>query len=56
MSGIMSLVISIINIGFVSDIINIWLSTWSSSFMIAFPAVVLVSPLVNKFVNLLLKG
>jgi len=56
MSCIISLIISIINIGLVSDIVNIWLSAWSSSFLIALPAVVIVSPLVHKFVDLLLKG
>ncbi len=56
MSCIMSLVISISNIGFVGDIVSIWLGTWLFSFMVAFPTVVIVSPLAHKFVGSILKG
>jgi len=52
MSLFMSFVINVFNIGLVSAIASIWLSTWLFSFMIAFPAVVIVSPLAHKFVNL----
>lgn len=55
MSCIMSHVISIFNVGLVSNIISIWFKAWIFSFMIAFPTILLVSPLVHKLVSLVLK-
>lgn len=55
MSGIISMVISIANMGFVSNIINIWLSSWAFAFSIAFPAIIIVSPFVHKLVSLVVK-
>jgi len=56
MSGIMSLVISIINLGLVDNIIFIWLSAWKFAFIIAFPVVSIVSPIVNKIVRFLVRA
>ena len=50
----MSLVISIFNVGFVENILNIWIKAWSFSFLVAFPVVLLVSPTVKKLVNLVI--
>lgn len=55
MSCIMSLVISIFNVGLVSNIIFIWLKAWAFAFTVAFPTILLVSPLVHKLVSLVLK-
>lgn len=55
MSCIMSLVISVFNVGFVENILNIWIKAWSFSFLVAFPAVLLVSPTVKKLVNLVVE-
>lgn len=52
MSCLMSLVISIYNVGLVDDIVSIWLKAWVFSFFVAFPAVIIVSPVVRKLVNL----
>jgi hypothetical protein len=54
MSCIMSLVISIFNVGLVPDIIVIWLKAWSFAFVVAFPTILLVSPVVHKLVGLVL--
>jgi hypothetical protein len=51
MSCIMSFVISVHNVGWVDDIVSIWLSAWIFAFSIAFPAIMLVSPIVNKLVS-----
>jgi hypothetical protein len=51
----MSLVISIFNVGFVSNIVSIWLSARAFAFVIAFPTIIIVSPLVHKLVSLVLK-
>ena len=55
MSGIMSLVITIFNLGVVSDLFSIWLQGWGFAFCVAFPTILIVSPLVQKLVILLLK-
>ena len=54
MSSIMSLVISLFNVGLVDNIIAVWLKAWCFAFMFAFPTVVLVSPIVHKLVALVL--
>jgi hypothetical protein len=54
MSGIMSFVISVFNIGMVPNIITLWLKAWSFAFTIAFPTIMIVSPLVHKLVSLVL--
>ncbi|EAT13217.1 DUF2798 domain-containing protein [Bermanella marisrubri] len=48
MSGFMSLVISVFNVGFVADIGVIWLKAWSFAFVVAFPTVIFVAPIVQK--------
>jgi hypothetical protein len=50
MSGIMSLVISIFNVGLIDGILTIWLKAWVFSFVVAFPTVIIVSPVVRKLV------
>jgi len=50
----MSLVISIFNVGLVSNIISIWLKAWSFAFVVAFPTIIVVSPFVWKLVRLVL--
>lgn len=39
MSGVMSLFISLINIGAVDGIVGIWLRAWALAFTVAFPLV-----------------
>jgi hypothetical protein len=46
----MSLVISIFNVGLIEGIFLIWLKAWAFSFVVAFPTVSLVSPIVRKLV------
>ncbi|PKG84285.1 hypothetical protein CXF85_08765 [Colwellia sp. 75C3] len=54
MSCIMSFVISIFNVGMVTNIVAIWLKAWSFAFIVAFPAIIIVSPIVHKLVSLVL--
>lgn len=54
MSGAMSLVISIFNIGIVTNIIVIWLNAWGISFIVAFPTIIIISPFVQKLVKLVI--
>ena len=54
MSGVMSFAISVFNVGMVSNIIAIWLQAWSFAFFIAFPTIIIISPIVHKLVSLVL--
>jgi len=53
MTFIMSLIITIINIGFVDNILYIWIHAWIVSFAVAFPAVLVVLPFVRKLVTVI---
>lgn len=55
MSGLMSLMVSLINMGFADDILYLWLKAWSIAFVIAFPTILIISPHVQKLVELVLK-
>ncbi|WP_114325768.1 DUF2798 domain-containing protein [Candidatus Colwellia aromaticivorans] len=54
MSGIMSFAISVFNVGMVTNIITLWLQAWGFAFMVAFPTIFIVSPIVHKLVSLVL--
>lgn len=55
MSCLMSFIISIFNMGFVDNIFYIWIKAWIFSFSVAFPSVIMVTPVVGKLVNLTIK-
>jgi hypothetical protein len=50
MSGIMSFVISLFNLGWVDGILLRWLQSWVFAFSVALPAIILVTPLVRQLV------
>jgi len=56
MSCFMSLVISIFNVGFVDNILYVWLKAWGFAFVVGFPIFILVSPVVKKLVNLVINN
>jgi hypothetical protein len=49
------LVITVHNIGLVPNILYIWLDAWAFAFVVAFPAVMLVAPVVRKLVVKLIR-
>ena len=51
----MSLSISILNSGLVEDLVSIWLRTWVFAFGVAFPVIIIVSPMVTALMSLLIK-
>lgn len=55
MSCIMSFVISVFNVGLVHNIAAIWLKAWLFAFLIAFPTIMLVVPVVRYLVERLLR-
>ncbi|OFI34274.1 DUF2798 domain-containing protein [Alteromonas lipolytica] len=54
MSGIMSLVVTTINIGFVDELAVRWLNSWPMTFAIAWPTIMLVAPMVKRIVGRLI--
>lgn len=56
MSCIMSLVISIFNVGLAENILSIWLKAWGFAFIVAFPIVTFISPIVRKLVSLVVEN
>ena len=50
MTLIMSLIITIINVGFIENILHVWMRAWFISYAVAFPAILIVLPFVKKFV------
>lgn len=52
MSFLMSFVITLFNVGFVDNLISLWLKAWGFAFVVAFPKVTLVAPVVNKLTRL----
>lgn len=54
MSCIMSFVISAFNMGLHWQIIHIWLKAWAFAFIVAFPTITVVAPLVQKLVSLVI--
>jgi len=53
MSGFMSFVVTLINVGFVDGFIMKWLNAYWRAFLVAFPTIMIVVPLVRKFVGFL---
>ena len=51
----MSLVITLFNVGLVDKLVIIWFKAWAFAFMVAFPAVTIIAPIVHKLTNLLVE-
>tara|TARA_R110000868_G_scaffold17258_2_gene76023 strand:- start:27075 stop:27227 length:153 start_codon:yes stop_codon:yes gene_type:complete len=49
------MVVTLINMGLVDNLLTIWLRAWSISFVIAFPTIVVVAPLVKKLVDVVIE-
>lgn len=45
---------SVFNVGMVSNIITLWLQAWSFAFIVAFPTIMIISPVVHKLVSFVL--
>jgi len=46
--------VSLINMGFIDNIVFVWLKAWAIAFTIAFPTILIISPHVQKLVELVL--
>ncbi len=54
MSCTISLIICIYNFGLENNIIAAWLNAWFLSFVVSFPTIILLSPIIYRFVNLII--
>ncbi|WMN59620.1 DUF2798 domain-containing protein [Pseudoalteromonas xiamenensis] len=54
MSCIMSFVITVMNAGFVNHLLTIWLRAWAGAFVVAFPTILVVGPMVRRLAAWLL--
>lgn len=52
MSGTMSLVISFINLGLIDGFLLSWGRVWSASFLVSYPIVLTITPMVHRLVKL----
>lgn len=50
MSFLMSMVITFLNLGWVEDFLARWMYAWVTSFLIAFPIILLVLPIARSIV------
>ncbi len=56
MSCIISLIICIYNVGLGNNVIVTWLNAWLLSFVVSFPTIILLSPIVYRVVNLVVSN
>ena len=55
MSGVVSFIATLKSVGVVSNLADLWLGAWQVSFLIAFPTLLVVLPLVRRIVSLLVE-
>jgi len=54
MSGIMSLVLTVFNVGMVANILTLWWQAWGLAFVVALPTITVLGPIVDKLVSIVL--
>lgn len=50
-TGIISFTLISVNIGFVETFAKIWLKSWAMAYIVVIPAILIIGPLVQKFVD-----
>lgn len=55
MSAVVSLIVTIRNVGVCGDMPSVWLAAWQVSCAIAVPARFVVAPIVSRFVGVLVE-
>lgn len=54
MSAIMSLVLTVFNVGMVANMLTLWLQAWGLAFVVALPTSAVLAPFVDKLVSIIL--
>ncbi|MEH6648852.1 MAG: DUF2798 domain-containing protein [Motiliproteus sp.] len=55
MTCIVSLISTLRSIGWAESVLNIWMSSWAISWLIAFPALLLMLPVARKLTSLVVR-
>jgi Protein of unknown function (DUF2798) len=53
-TGIISFTLISVNIGFTDRFFKIWLRSWGLAYVVVIPAILVIGPLVQKFVDRML--
>lgn len=53
-TGIISFTLILINIGFTDKFIDIWFKSWGMGYCVAIPAILIIAPKIQKFVDRIL--
>lgn len=53
-TGIISFTLITVNIGWANFQVEIWLKSWAIAYLIVIPAILMISPLVEKLVTILI--
>ncbi|HEY8562549.1 MAG TPA: DUF2798 domain-containing protein [Pyrinomonadaceae bacterium] len=54
-TGIVSFTVVLINLGLMEKFWRIWLKSWSLAFLIVVPVILIVSPVIGRFVDFLFR-
>jgi hypothetical protein len=55
-TGIISLALMIVNTNYTGiQLVNVWLKSWGIAYIIVIPCILVISPLVDKIINKLIK-
>jgi len=50
-TGIISFTLILFNIGFSEKFLGVWLKSWAMAYIVVIPAILILSPLIEKFVK-----
>lgn len=56
MTFVVSAIATLRSVGFTNDFVGLWMSAWGMSWVVAFPALLLILPLVRQLVGLICKA
>jgi hypothetical protein len=54
-TGMVSFTVVLINLGLTENFWRIWLKSWSLAFLVAVPVILIVSPVIGRFVDFLFR-
>ncbi|MFD2033773.1 DUF2798 domain-containing protein [Belliella marina] len=55
-TGIISLALMIVNTNYTGmQLVNVWLKSWGIAYILVIPCILIISPLVDKVINKLIK-
>ncbi|RNL52456.1 DUF2798 domain-containing protein [Pedobacter jejuensis] len=55
-TGIVTFAAISVNLGFSENFLEVWLKSWGLSYLVAIPAILIIAPKVQAFVDYLFEG